>query len=68
MDLGPRGGDLSRRLAKKECQWIYRLGTLTPQGLNESFGQWRPLNNKEETPNPEKETKEERENTNKEFI
>ncbi|CAJ0930513.1 unnamed protein product [Ranitomeya imitator] len=38
LQLGSRGGDLAKALAKLECKWIYRLGTLVPAGLNESFG------------------------------
>ncbi|CAJ0941415.1 unnamed protein product [Ranitomeya imitator] len=36
--MGPRGGDLAKNLAKLECKWIFRLGTMAPDGLNESFG------------------------------
>lgn len=31
----PRKGDWDRRIQKKEAQWIYRLCTVTPGGLNE---------------------------------
>lgn len=35
--LGPRGGNLDNLLLKIEAQWIYRLHSLSPIGLNEGF-------------------------------
>lgn len=33
----PRGGDIIRKLLCREAFWIYTLGTLEPQGLNEEL-------------------------------
>ncbi|CAJ0968182.1 unnamed protein product [Ranitomeya imitator] len=38
VSLGIRGGNIGKVLAQMESRWIYRLGTIAPQGLNESFG------------------------------
>ncbi|CAJ0917029.1 unnamed protein product [Ranitomeya imitator] len=38
LDLGVRGGDSGKMLAQLECRWIFRLGALSPGGLNESMG------------------------------
>ncbi|CAJ0966769.1 unnamed protein product [Ranitomeya imitator] len=38
VSLGIRGGNAGKVLAQMESRWIYRLGTIAPQGLNESFG------------------------------
>lgn len=35
--LGPRKGNLNKRLLQEEARWIYQLGSLAPQGLNEGF-------------------------------
>ena len=32
-----RGGDLNKLLLMRESYWIYRLGTRSPQGMNEDF-------------------------------
>ncbi|KAM4014425.1 uncharacterized protein ACNLHF_018048 [Anomaloglossus baeobatrachus] len=37
IDLGLRGGEISRRLAQLEARWIYTLGTVCPSGLNENI-------------------------------
>ncbi|KAM4012040.1 uncharacterized protein ACNLHF_005390 isoform 1-T3 [Anomaloglossus baeobatrachus] len=37
IDLGIRGGEVSRRLAQLEARWIYRLNTVCPSGLNENL-------------------------------
>lgn len=33
--ISKRGGDWRKILAQVECKWIYKLGTVRPQGLNE---------------------------------
>lgn len=33
----PRGGEDTQRLLQIESEWIYSLGSLTPQGLNEEL-------------------------------
>uniref|UniRef100_A0A1B8XZB9 Helix-turn-helix domain-containing protein n=1 Tax=Xenopus tropicalis TaxID=8364 RepID=A0A1B8XZB9_XENTR len=35
--LGPRKGDINNLLLKKECEWIHRLKSRAPLGLNEGF-------------------------------
>ena len=32
-----RGGDLDKILLQREAEWIYRLGSLVPHGLNTEF-------------------------------
>lgn len=32
-----RGENLDTKLSRKEGEWIYKLGTLTPGGLNSDF-------------------------------
>lgn len=32
-----RGGDRMTKLLKKELEWIFRLGSLKPRGLNVDF-------------------------------
>ncbi|CAJ0966225.1 unnamed protein product [Ranitomeya imitator] len=38
VQCGIRGGDIKRLLAQKECRWIFTLGTMVPDGLNETTG------------------------------
>ncbi|CAJ0967631.1 unnamed protein product [Ranitomeya imitator] len=38
VQMGSRGGNLAKNLARLESKWIYRLGSIAPQGLNENFG------------------------------
>ncbi|CAJ0944921.1 unnamed protein product [Ranitomeya imitator] len=43
VQMGSRGGNLAKNLARLESKWIYRLGGIAPQGLNENFGFFRPF-------------------------
>lgn len=35
--LGPRKGDLNKKLLQEEARWIYRLDCPNPKGLNDGF-------------------------------
>ena len=37
IEMPTRGGDILKRLAQREMQWIYTLNTMTPNGLNDDF-------------------------------
>ena len=37
IEMPTKGGDILKRLAQREMQWIYTLNTMIPNGLNDDF-------------------------------